>query len=73
MAVYCSMEVINREMSGRIPWELLSVDDLVIMVESDGHLRQKLLNRKSELAVKGLRVNVNKTKVMYEGKCNKAH
>jgi hypothetical protein len=41
------------------------------MAESEDELRQKLICWKNTLEAKGLKVNVNKTKVMFGGKCGK--
>ena len=43
----------------------LYADDLVLMAESEDELRQKLRNWKDTLEAEGLKVNVNKTKVMF--------
>ena len=65
------MDVLSREIRGGLPWELLYADDLVLMAESEAELKQKLLTWKSALEAKGLKVNVNKTKVMFGGKWRK--
>ena len=49
------------------PWELLYADDLVICAESIKELIERFTIRKDELAMKGLRVNMNKTEVMVCG------
>ena len=66
------MDVISKEIRGGLPWELLYADDLVLMAESEEELRQKLAIWKSTLEAKGLKVNVNKTKVMFGGRGSKA-
>ena len=65
------MDVISREIRGGLPWELLFADDLVLIAESEEELRQKVRNWKDALEAKGLKVNVNKTKVMFSGKYGK--
>ena len=45
-----------------VPWELLYADDLVIIAESEESLMEKLGKWKEELEMKGLKVNVGKTK-----------
>ena len=47
-------------------------DDLVLIAESEEELRQKLTIWKSTLEAKGLKVNVNKTEVMFGGRGSKA-
>ena len=56
------MQVISREISGGLPWELLYADDI-----GEDELWQKPLTWKSTLDAEGLKVYVTKTKV----KCNK--
>ena len=50
----------------------LYADDLVLMAESEDELRQKLRNWKDAMEAKGVKVNVNKTKVMFSGKCGES-
>ena len=51
-----------------LPWELLYADDLVLMAESVEDLKEKVLRWKDCMEVKGLKVNIGKTKVMVSGK-----
>ena len=51
-----------------LPWELLYADDLVLMAESVEDLKEKVLRWKECMEVKGLKVNLVKTKVMVSGK-----
>ena len=66
------MDVISREIRGGLPWELLYADDLILMAESEEELRQKVRKWKDSMEAKGLKVNVNKTKVTFGGKCGKS-
>jgi Reverse transcriptase (RNA-dependent DNA polymerase) len=47
-----------------MPWELLYADDLVLWAESEEELRVMIVRQKSDIESKGLRVNLEKTKVM---------
>ena len=66
------MDVISREIRGGLPWEILFADDQVLIAESEEELKQKLRNWEDALKAKGLKVNVNKRKVMFSGKCGKS-
>ena len=58
------MEALSIEFRTGCPWELLYADDLVIVAESLEELKEKLKLWKDELELKGLKVNVGKTKIM---------
>jgi len=58
------MDVIAKEVGSGLPLELLYADDLLIMGESEEELRGKIMNWKTGLEGKGLKVNLSKTKVM---------
>jgi hypothetical protein len=60
------MEVITKHIHGRLPWELLYADDLVLIAERLDELLEKLMRWKDGLERKGLEVNVSKTKIMME-------
>jgi hypothetical protein len=62
------MEAVTRNFRGGLPWELLYADDLVLIAESLEELLEKLRRWKLGLERKGLKVNVNKTKIMMEDK-----
>jgi hypothetical protein len=70
------MQAVSKHVSTGLPWELLYADDLVLMAESEEELRQKLIDWKTAMEQKGLRVNIGKTKVMCseygKGKVNKS-
>ena len=47
-----------------LPWELLYADDLVVIAESKEDLIKRINERKNNVENRGMRVNMNKTKVM---------
>ena len=57
------MEVLSHEFRIGCPWELLCVDDLVIVAESLDELKMRLKKWKEGLEMKALKVNIGKTKV----------
>ena len=59
------MEALSCEFRTSCPWELLYADDLVIAAESQEELERKLSLWKREIELKGLRVNMKKTKIMH--------
>ena len=64
--------VMNATSSGvasGLPYEILYADDLALIAESEAELQEKLKSWDEGLTSKGLRVNVNKTKVMRSEKC----
>ena len=54
----------QRSLGWGLPWELLYADDLVLVAESEKELLEKIKLWKQGLEVNGLRVNMEKTKVM---------
>ena len=58
------MEALSCEFRIGCPWELLYGDPLVIVAESLDELKMRLKNWKEGLVVKGLKVNIGKTKVV---------
>ena len=62
------MEVVTRRVKEGLPWELLYADDLVLVVQSKEELREKVLRWKECMELKGLKINIKKTKVMRSGK-----
>jgi len=54
-----------------LPWELLCADDLVVIAESEEDLIKRLNGWKSNVENRGMRVNMNKTKVMISGERQK--
>ncbi|XP_065321248.1 uncharacterized protein LOC135928720 [Gordionus sp. m RMFG-2023] len=61
------MDVVAREMREGLPWEILYADDLVLMANSEGELRDKVSKWKMTMEAKGLKMNASKTKVMIGG------
>ena len=61
------MEAISREFRVALPWELLYADDLVVIAETEEELIKRLNEWKDNAESKGMRVNINKTKVMISG------
>ena len=58
------MEAISREFRVALPWELLYADDLAVIAETEEELIKRLNEWKDNMESKGMRVNMNKTKVM---------
>jgi len=65
------MEAISREFRVALPWELLYADDLAVIAETEEELIKRLNEWKDNMESKGMRVNMNKTKVMISGKHQK--
>jgi len=66
------METLSREFRVTLPWELLYADDLVVTAETEHDLIKRLNEWKDNLENRGIRVNMNKTKVMISGERQKA-
>ena len=58
------LEALSREFREGLPMELLYADDLVLVAETEELLMEKLRKWKRGMELKGLRVNIGKTKVM---------
>jgi len=58
------MEAISREFRVALPSEWLYADDLAVIAETEEELIKRLNESKENVESKGMRVNVNKTKVM---------
>src|SRR5206468_3840554 len=63
------LDALSMQSRCGLPWELLYADDLVLIAESEGELLVRLASWKEGLELKGLKVNVAKTKVL---KCSVA-
>ena len=61
------METISREFRVALPWELLYADDLVVIGETEDNLIKRLNERKDNVENGGMRVNINKIKVIISG------
>ena len=57
------METLPSELLIGCPWELLYVDDLVIVAVTTDELERRLKKWKEGLEDKGLKINVRKTEV----------
>jgi len=64
-------EALSREFRVALPWELLYTDDLVVIAETEGELIKRLNEWKDFVENGGMRVNMNKTKVMISGEWQK--
>ena len=65
------IEAISREFRVALPWELLYADDLALIAETEEELIKRLNEWKGNVESKGMRVSVNKTKVMISGERQK--
>jgi len=65
------MEALSREFRVALPWELLYADDLVVIDETEDDLIKRLNEWKDFMENRGIRVNMNKTKVMISGEWQK--
>jgi len=54
-----------------LPWELLYADDLVVIAETKEDLIKRLNEWKNNVENRGIRINMNKTKVMVSGERQK--
>jgi len=57
------MEALSREFRVALSWELLYTDDLVVIAETEDDLIKRLDEWKDFVENRGMRVNMNKTKV----------
>ena len=55
------LEALSNEIREELPWELLYIDNLVLMAESLDLLKEKFVKWKDSLEYRGLKVNVSKT------------
>lgn len=58
------MEALSSEFRVGLPWELFYADDLCLLAETEEDLMEKVKRWKEGMELKGLRVNMGKTKVM---------
>jgi len=63
---------LSREFRVALPWELLYADDLVVIAETEEDLIKRLNEWNDFVENRGMRVNMNKTKVMISGEQKKA-
>jgi len=60
------VEAMSREFRVALPWELLYADDLVVIAETEEDLIKRLNEWKNNVDNRGIRVNINKAKVMID-------
>jgi len=65
------VEAISREFKVALSWELLYTDDLVVIAETEEDLIKSLNEWKNNVENRGMRANMNKTKVMISGEPQK--
>jgi len=65
------MEAISRAFRVALPWELLYAGDLVMIAETEEDLIKRLNECKNDVENRGMRVYMNKTKVMISGERQK--
>ena len=65
------MKALCREFRVSFPWEFLYTGDLVVIAETDDDLTKRLNQWKDNVENRGMRVNMNKTKVMISGEQQK--
>ena len=58
------LEALSKEFCVGLPWELFYADDLCLIAETEEELVEKIRCWKDAMKLKGLRVNMDKTKVM---------
>ena len=58
------LEVLSKNLRDGLPWELLYADDLALIAKSEAELVEKIRRWKLGMEEKGLKVNLEKTKVM---------
>jgi len=61
------MEAISRELRVALPWVLLYADDFAVIAETEEEVIKRLNEWKENVESKGMRANMNKTKVMISG------
>jgi len=61
------MDVASKDIRMGLPWEALFADDLTLVDEERRKLRERLLEWKGAMEAKGLKINMQKTKVMEIG------
>ena len=56
---------LSRDFRVGLPWELLYADDLVLIADSLRGAEEKFRKWREGMTSKGLRVNINKTKILH--------
>ena len=62
------LNALSRDFGVGLPWELLYADDLVLIANSLRGAEEKFRKWREGIASKGLRVNINTTKVLHSGR-----
>ena len=62
------LEEATRECRRGVPWDLLYADDLVLTAESKAEVLEQMNEWRKAMESKGLKVNIEKTKIMVTGK-----
>ena len=62
------MQEATKECHRGVPWDMLYADDLIITGESKEEVEQQLHLWKAALARRGLKINIDKTKILVSGK-----
>ena len=65
------MEAISREFRVALPCELLYADDLAVIAETEEEQIKRLNEWQDNVESKGMRVSMNKTKIMISGERQK--
>ena len=65
------IEALSREFRVALPWMLLYADHLVVIAETEGDLIKRLNEWNDFVENRGMRVNMNKNKVMISGEWQK--
>jgi len=58
------MGALSREFRVALPWELLYADDMVVTAETEDNVIKRFKEWKDNVENRGMRVNMNKTKVI---------
>jgi len=62
---------LSREFRVALSWELLYTDDMVVIAEAEDNLIKRLNEWKDNVDNRGMRVSLNKTKIMISGERQK--
>ena len=62
------MDEVTRDARKGVPWEVVYADDLVLTEESEQEVLEAFERWRGEMELRGLKVNLEKTKVMVTGK-----
>ena len=62
------MDVVTKKVRNGVPWELGYADDLVLTAESEHEVLERFDRWRTELELRMLKVNIEKTKMMVTGR-----